>query len=128
MSSWKRLAEAIGLKEINWNSVNKQKSIQRYGTQDRRTNLGPTPYFNARGTGSAQRQQTAANATPDMTPRPGGLQIPNGTDRPGQLNPLYGLPQKQQTTMAQKPKSPLITAPNSPQAFDNSDDNQDQNQ
>lgn len=104
---WKRLAEALGIEtEANWDKAAKQRNMQRYGTMDRRDKQGPQAYFNTRGTGSAQRQGMAANATPNMTPRPGGLQIPSGTDRPGQGNPLVAPPGR---------KSPLGTAPNSPQ-------------
>lgn len=111
MSAWKRLAEALGIEtEANWDKLARQRNIRRYGTQDRRMQQGPTPYFNGRGTGSAQRQQTAAQATPDMTPRQGGIKIPAGQDRPGQLNPLYAAP-----SPPPKPRSPLSTSPNAPQ-------------
>lgn len=105
MSIWRTLAEAVGLSnEANWDRVAKQRNMQRYGTQDRRDKQGPMAYFNTQGTGSAQRQATAARTPPRMVGKPGGLQIPNGTDRPGQGNPL----------MAPSRPSPLGTAPNAP--------------
>ena len=114
MSAWKKLAEALGIEtEANWDKLAKQRNMQRYGAQDRRTQMSPTMYFNTKGTGLAQRQDTAANMAPDMTPRPGGLNIPAGSDRPGQGNPLYAPP---------RPKSPLSTPPNSPQAMGDDED------
>lgn len=106
-SVWERLAEALGIEDeaTNWDRVNKARNMQRYGAQDRRVQMGPQSYFNTRGTGLAQRQAAAANAEPQMTPRQGGLQIPQGMDRPGQPNPLFDPPQK---------KTPLSKAPNAP--------------
>ncbi len=112
MSAWKRLAEALGIEtEANWDKLTRQRNMQRYGAQDRRTQTTPMQYFNTRGTGQAQRQATMAAMVPSMTPKPGGLQIPAGTDRPGQINPLAAPPKK-----AQPPAiAPLSTPPNSPQ-------------
>lgn len=104
--TWEALAEAVGLKDAtNWNNVNKRQNMARYGTMDRRNQQGPTPYFNSRGTGQAQRQATMAGMQPDMGRRT-AMQIPFGTDRPtGQPNPLM--------TPTRRP-SPLSTSPNSP--------------
>lgn len=106
MSIWRRLAEAVGVaSEANWDRAAKQRNMQRYGTQDRRDQQGPMAYFNTQGTGSAQRQATAARTPPRMVGKPGGLQIPTGTDRPGQGNPLMS---------PNRGASPLGTAPNAP--------------
>lgn len=115
MSAWKKLAEALGIEtEANWDKLTRQRNMQRYGTQDRRDKQSPLYYFNTTGTGAAQRgQNPMQQQAPDMTPRPGGLNIPMGTDRPGQGNPLYSPP---------RPKSPLSTPPNSPQALSSDDD------
>lgn len=115
------MAETLGMEtEANWGKVAQQKNMQRWGTQDRRTQQSPTQYFNTKGTGSAQRQQTAAQATPNMVPRPGGLQIPGGQDKPGQLNPLYAAP----TPTKPASRSPLSTSPNAPQPGSDEDDEQ----
>jgi hypothetical protein len=101
--TWKTLAEALGIETEagpNWQKVNQKKNMQRYGTQDRRTQQDPLKYFNSAGTGAAQRQTTAAGMAPKMTPRPGGLQIPAGSDRPGQGNPLMDPPGRRQQAAA----------------------------
>ncbi len=101
------LAEALGMRtEANWDAAAKRRNMQRYGATDRRIQQGPTPYFKPNGMGSAQRQGTVGQMAPDMTPRKGGLQIPSGTDRPGQGNPLMAPPTK---------RPGLVQAPNSPQ-------------
>jgi hypothetical protein len=125
MSAWKRLAEALGIEtEANWDKLAKQRSMQRYGTQDRRTQTTPMQYFNLRGTGQAQRQTTMAAMQPRMTPKPGGMQIPAGTDRPGQINPLAAPPRKPAGPPA---IAPLSTPPNSPQRLSgNSDDDSEE--
>ncbi len=107
-----RLAEALGIKtEAGWDSVAKKRNMQRYGTQSRRDQQGPTPYFNNKGTGSAQRAGTAASATPNMTPRPGGLNIPGGTDRPGQGNPLMAPPRKGPLGGSANTPAPVTSTP-----------------
>jgi hypothetical protein len=86
-----RLAEALGIEtEANWDAVAKRRNIARYGTMDRRNKQGPMPYFNASGTGAAQDGQRPAMRGQGKPPPP----IPNGTDRPGQTNPLFGPPSK----------------------------------
>ena len=108
MSIWGRLAEAVGIEtEANWDKFAKQRNMQRYGSTDRRNQLGPMAYFNTKGTGTAQ-----GGLRPPIRPDPriargAAPQIPSGTDRPGQGNPLMS-PTKM------KP-SPLGTAANSPQ-------------
>ena len=98
------LAEALGIEtEANWDAVAKKRNMQRYGSQGRRAR--PAAAFNIHGTGTAQRQGTAAGVRPDMTPRMGGLQIPAGKDVPGQGNPLMAPPKK---------SGPLGAAANSP--------------
>ncbi len=116
MSAWTKLAEALGIEtEANWDKLNRQKNMQRWGTQDRRQQdrMGPTPYFNDAGTGSAQRQATMQSQPPRMTPRPGGLQIPAGTDRPGapRPNPLYGAPTTTVPRTQQRPGAPSMMGP-----------------
>lgn len=104
---WETLAEAVGLDNegsTNWSKISQRRNMARYGTQDRNRPVDPMGYFNPKGTGSAQRQATAAAMAPDMTPRPGGLQIPSGTDRPGQGNPLLRpTPAQPRTAMAKTP-------------------------
>lgn len=128
MSAWRRLAEALGIRvEANWDAAAKRRNMQRYGTQDRRAQLGPTPYFKPNGMGSAQRPSMMAQQAPDMTPRKGGLQIPAGTDRPGQGNPLMAPPRRNQQA-SPPPASPLSTAPNSPQGIQQRQGTQDDHQ
>lgn len=108
MSTWDRLAEAVGIEtEANWDKVAKQRNMQRYGSADRRDKLGPMAYFNTRGTGLAQGGMRPPIAPDPSIRRNGGPMIPQGTDRPGQGNPLMS------PTRATGP-SPLGTAPNSP--------------
>ena len=102
---WERLAEAVGIKDaVNWSSVNKRQNMARYGSMDRRDRQGPMAYFNTKGTGAAQ-----GGMRPPIRPDPGiqrqGMQIPGGTDRPGQDNPLM------------RP-SPLSTSANAPRRSD----------
>lgn len=103
MSNWERLrifAESVHDRsttdeaKTNWNRIQQKRRMQTQGTTDRREKQGPMSYFNPRGTGSAQRNDTAAAMTPDMTPRPGGISIPAGSDRPSQGNPLFDPPTK----------------------------------
>lgn len=109
MSIWGKLAEAIGIEtEANWDKAAKQRNMQRYGSTDRRNQLGPMAYFNTKGTGSAQGGMRPAMRPDPSIARNGGPMIPQGTDRPGQGNPLMS------PTGAMRP-SPLGTAPNSPQ-------------
>lgn len=122
MSAWRKLAEALGIETeagMNYQKLGRQRNIQRYGTQDRRDPQSPLHYFNTRGTGAAQRGQAQQQQAPDMTPRAGGLQIPGGTDRPGQGNPLFAPPPR-------KAASPLSTAPNSPQGLEQGPEEPDQ--
>lgn len=96
ISSWKKLCEIFKIKEAkpNWDRARTNRAIATHGTQSSRSRPGPMPYFNPAGTGAAQAQ----NKPVSMTPKPGGLQIPSGQDKPGQLNPLYGIPPQQKTT------------------------------
>lgn len=109
MSIWGKLAEAVGIEtEANWDKVAKKQNMQRWGSTDRRTQLGPQAYFNTKGTGMAQSGMRPPIRPDPAVQRNGGPMIPQGTDRPGQGNPLMS------PTKAAKP-SPLGTAPNSPQ-------------
>lgn len=83
---WRQLAEMVGLdrEATNWQKVNQKRNMQRYGTMDR-NDRGPSPL-------DAIRKAANAGKATSMTPRPGGLQIPSGTDRPGQGNPLMAPP------------------------------------
>ena len=106
-SAWDRLAEALGMKtEVNWNAVQKRRQMQQYGSMDRRDRQGPMPYFK---TPSMQQRRIAPRAATG-TGQQAMAQIPFGSDRPGQMNPLFTPPRP-------RPKSPLSTAPNSPQAM-----------
>lgn len=112
-SAWDRLAEALGIKtEVNWDAVNKRRQMQQYGTMDRRDKQGPMPYFKP-----SSMQQRRPQATPGSGQQAMG-QIPFGSDRPGQMNPLFAPPGR--------PKSPLSTAPNSPQAMTGGDEGEDE--
>lgn len=84
--TWRQLAEMVGLDQeaTNWQKVNQRRNMQRYGTMDRNA-PGPSPL-------DAIRKAAQAGKAVNMTPRPGGLQIPSGTDRPGQGNPLMAPP------------------------------------
>lgn len=84
-STWKRLIEMI--EATNWSRVNQKKNMQRWGTQDRNA-PGPTAIDALRKAAAAGRPQQP----PSMVPKKGGLQIPSGTDRPGQGNPLVAPP------------------------------------
>lgn len=120
-SAWERLAEALGIKtEINWDAVGKRRQMQQHGSMDRRDRQGPMPYFKPRGM-QQQRQNRQARGSGPIAARPGQPppQIPFGTDRPGQANPLFTPPQNQPP---QRPRSPLSTSPNSPQAMRGDDD------
>lgn len=119
-SAWDRLAEALGIKtEINWDAVNKRKQMQQYGTMDRRDKQGPMPYFKPAGMQRrAQAQQQAPLNRGQQTAAMS--QVPFGTDRPGQLNPLFAPPSPP------KPRSPLSTAPNSPQALSGGSEGEDE--
>ena len=109
------LAEALGIKtEMNWDAVNKRRQMQQNGSMDRRNQQGPMPYFKTPG--MQQGQGIGMRANPNAM-----AQIPGGSDAPnqiGQANPLYAPPQRQ------KPKSPLATPPNSPQALDGGDEDE----
>lgn len=96
--SWKRLAEAFGINEANWDKVAKQRNMQRYGTQDRRDKGQPVTMGSKMPLSTSQlaRQAQAAARRPP---------IPSGTDRPGQGNPMFD-----------PPKRGLSAAPNSPAA------------
>jgi hypothetical protein len=120
MGAWKQLAEMLGIEtEAGWDALAKRRNMQRYGTQDRNMQQGPTSFFNDAGTGSAQRQATAAAMQPRMTPKPGGLQIPAGQDVPQpSINPLYGQPQ---AAVKPPPRGPLSRSANAP-ADDGEDD------
>jgi hypothetical protein len=112
-SAWDRLAEALGIKtEVNWDAVNKRRQMQQYGTMDRRDKQGPMPYFKP-----SSMQQRQPQATPGSGQQAMG-QIPFGSDRPGQMNPLFAPPGR--------PKSPLSTAPNSPAAMAGGDEGEDE--
>jgi hypothetical protein len=76
----------------NWAGVNKKRAMAQQGSMDRRDKGGLMQYFNLKGTGSAQRADTMSATPTRMNPRPGGMQIPGGTDRPGQGNPLMDPP------------------------------------
>lgn len=116
-SAWDRLAEALGIQtEINWDAVNKRRQMQQYGTMDRRDKQGPMPYF--KPAGMQQRTQAPPPAPPNRGQQPAAMsQVPFGNDRPGQTNPLFSPP---------KPRSPLSTAPNSPQALSGGDEDEDE--
>jgi len=121
MGAWKRLAEMLGIDEAGWDSLAKKRNMQRYGAQDRRTQQGPTSFFNDAGTGSAQRQATAAAQQPSMRPKPGGLQIPAGTDvGSGQqgLSAMFAPPKQ----VAPKPRAPLSRSANAPSPEQDDDD------
>lgn len=113
-SAWDTLAEALGITEINWNAVNKRRQMQQNGSMDRRNQQGPMPYFK-----TPAMQQRAQNSRPIATNPNAMAQIPAGTDVPGQVNPLFAPPGRP------KPKSPLATAPNSPQSLGGEDDEGD---
>lgn len=93
--TWRRLAEMVGIETeagANWSKINRQRNMQRYGTTDRRDKGMTGIEFR----NSVQRKNAADLGQPQaprsMTPKPGGLQIPSGTDRPGQGNPLVAPP------------------------------------
>lgn len=112
-SAWDRLAEALGIKtEINWDAVNKRRQMQQHGTMDRRNRQGPMPYFKP----ASLQQRRPPQATPGSGQQ-AMSQIPFGSDRPGQANPLFAPP---------RPRSPLSTAPNSPQALSGGDEGEDE--
>jgi hypothetical protein len=110
-SAWDRLAEALGITEIDWSAVQKRRQMQQYGTMDRRNKQGPMPYFKP---GGMQQRAQQARMVPPGSGQQAMQQIPFGSDRPGQVNPLFAQPPR--------PKSPLSTAPNSPQAMDGGDE------
>lgn len=113
-SAWDRLAEALGIQtEINWDAVNKRRQMQQYGTMDRRDKQGPMPYFKPAGMQQRAQQPRMAAGTGQQAMS----QIPFGSDRPGQSNPLFTPP---------RPKSPLTTAPNSPQALSGGSEGEDE--
>jgi hypothetical protein len=106
--TWERLAEAVGLSDaMNWRAVNQRQSMARNGSVSRQAfdQAGPTPYFNARGTGAAQGVRPPIRPDPRVQQR--GVEIPFGNDRPtGRPNPLM--------TPTRGP-SPLSRSANSPQ-------------
>ncbi len=115
-SAWDRLAEALGIKtEINWTSVAKRRQMQQGGTMDRRDRQGPMPYF--RPQAMQQRQQQARASAMAGQGQSAMAQIPFGTDRPGQRNPLFAPPRS---------RSPLATPPNSPQALQGGDEGEEE--
>lgn len=106
--TWEKLAEAVGLSDaMNWRSVNQRQNMARNGSVSRQAfdRSGPTPYFNAQGTGMAQGMRPPMRPDPRVQQR--GVDIPFGNDRPtGRPNPLM--------TPTRGP-SPLSRSANSPQ-------------
>lgn len=119
-SAWDRLAEALGIKtEVNWDAVNKRRQMQRGGTMDRRDRQGPMPYFRPAAMQQRRAQAAAQQVSPNRGQQTAAMsQVPFGTDRPGQGNPLFASPSR--------PKSPLSTAPNSPQALSGGSEGEDE--
>jgi hypothetical protein len=93
--TWRLIAEAMGIETeapLNFQKLNRRRQMQQYGTTDRRDKGDPMMLHRMR------KQQAAAQAAgpADMTGRPGGLSdIPSGTDRPGQGNPLVAPPRRE---------------------------------
>lgn len=103
-SAWDRLAEALGIRtEANWDAVNKRRQMQQYGTMDRRTNQGPTPYFKTPGQQQRMQQQRRGPVNPNAM-----AQIPVGTDVPGQENPLFAPPSRTRPSLSRSPNSPTL--------------------
>lgn len=83
---WHLIAEAFGFETegpMNFSKLGQKRNMDRYGTMDRRDKQGPMPYFNTKGTGSAQGGQRQ----PLTRPRGGVPQIPAGSDVPGGQGP-----------------------------------------
>lgn len=101
------LAEALGIKtEMNWDAVNKRRQMQQYGTVDRRNRGASTMLKTPQQIQRIAQQGSRGPVNPNAM-----AQIPAGSDNPnqmGQPNPLFAPP---------RPKSPLSTAPNSPQSL-----------
>lgn len=106
------LAEMVGCyKDVesegpNWQKLNQKKNMQRWGSQSAASADKNDPMAGFR----KLKQQQAASQPPSMIPKPGGLQIPAGSDRPGQGNLLMAPPRAVSVV-----RPPLSTKPDQQQ-------------